>query len=51
MGTMLSIAVGVAVTGSLIVKIWFMAGRHAADMGSVSNSWLMAHNASERPAE
>ena len=43
--------VGIVLTGALVAKIWSMAGRHAADMGSVSHHWVAAHNASERPSD
>jgi hypothetical protein len=48
---MLIVAVGIVLTGLLVAKIWSLAGRHAADMGSVSHHWVAAHNASERPSE
>ena len=48
---MLIVGVGIVLTGLLVAKIWSLAGRHAADMGSVSHHWVAAHNASERPSE
>jgi hypothetical protein len=44
---MLALAFGVVMTSAIVVKIWAMAGRHAADMGSVSHQWVAAHNAAQ----
>lgn len=44
---MLVLMLGVLLTTGLVAKVWVMAGRHAADMGSVSHQWVAAHNASQ----
>jgi hypothetical protein len=44
---MLFVSLSVLLTSALIAKGWAVAGRHAADMGSVSRQWLAAHNASQ----
>ena len=44
---MLVLTLGLLATSALIAKVWAMAGRHAADMGSVSHQWVAAHNASQ----
>lgn len=44
---MLILTLGVVLTMVLVAKVWVMAGRHAADMGSVSHQWVAAYNASQ----
>ena len=44
---MLFVSLGLVLTTVLVAKVWEMAGRHAADMGSVSHQWVVAHNASQ----
>ncbi len=41
----------VVLIGVVAAKLWSLARRHAADMGSVSHSWVIAHNASDRASE
>ncbi len=42
---------GVVLIGVVAAKMWSLARRRAADMGSVSHSWVIAHNASDRASE
>ncbi len=44
---MLTLTLGLVLTTGLIAKVWAVAGRHAADMGSVSHHWVIAYNASQ----
>ena len=44
---MILILLALALSTVLAVTAWSMAGRRAADLGSVSDQWIAAHNASQ----